>query len=180
MKTLADKANKLKPALRDYWQLLRRLQFMKLASRILTRFLLADGDYFRRKLLLTPVIYGPKEGVRLGRQVNLQNTVLNTNSGTITIGDHTFFGHDCMVLTGTHDASMRDEARKNDHPRAGNDIRIGRGVWISSRAIILGGVSIADNSVIAAGAIVTKSCLEPAIYGGIPARRISDLPPVRP
>lgn len=149
---------------------------LKLISKIFTRLLLIDGDYFRRKLLLTPVVYGPKDRVTLGQGVNLQNAVLNTNSGTIRIGDYSFFGHDCMVLTGKHDPAMRDSARINNHPRAGNDIIIGRGVWISSRAMILGGVTVADDCVIAAGAVVTKSCLKTGIYGGVPARWLADLP----
>lgn len=148
----------------------------KIISKILTKILLWDGNYFRRKLLLTSVVYGPTGRVILGSNVNLQNVILNTNSGSIEIGDDTFFGHDCMVLTGTHDASKRGDARINDHPTSGNNIKIGRGVWISSRAMVLGGVTIADNAVIAAGAIVTSNCNEAAIYGGVPAKKISELP----
>lgn len=149
---------------------------MRFISRVFVKILMADGDYLRKKLLLTPVVYGPDGRVHLGQGVNLQNVILNTNSGEITIGDFSFFGHDCMVLTGKHDASLRDIARREDHQRSGNDINIGRGVWISSRVTILGGVSIADNAVIAAGAVVVSNCTEPAIYGGIPAQKIRELP----
>lgn len=149
---------------------------IKFISKILTKILLMDGDYFRKKLLLTPVVYGPSGRLHLGDAVNLQNAVLNTNSGSIYIDSYTFFGHDCMVLTGVHDASKKDLARCNDHPVEGNDIHIGRGVWVSSRAMILGGVRIVDNAVIAAGAVVTQDCLEAAIYGGIPAIKIAELP----
>lgn len=149
---------------------------LKFISRILTKIILWDGVYFRKKLLLTPAIYGPEGRVHLGLGVNLQNVVLNTNSGNIYIGDYSFFGHDCMVLTGKHDPALRDSERINNHPREGNDIKIGRGVWVSSRAVILGGVSIADNCVIAAGSIVNKNCLEPGVYAGVPAKRVADLP----
>jgi acetyltransferase-like isoleucine patch superfamily enzyme len=136
---------------------------LKLISRVLTRIILWDGQYFRKKMLLTPAVYGPDDRVHLGSGVNLQNVVLNTNTGHIYIGDYSFFGHDCMVLTGKHDPALRDSDRINNHPRHGNDIKIGSGVWVSSRAVILGGVSVADNCVIAAGAVVNKSCLEPGI-----------------
>jgi acetyltransferase-like isoleucine patch superfamily enzyme len=149
---------------------------LKLISRMLTKLVLYDSDYHRRKLLHASVVYGPNDRVFIGKHVNLQNVVLNTKSGQIHIGDFSFFGHDCMLLTGVHDSALRDRARIDEHPTSGNDIRIGRGVWISSRAIILGGVSLADNCVIAAGSVVTRDCPESAIYAGIPARKISPLP----
>lgn len=149
---------------------------LRLLSRLLSRLLLVDGAYLRRKLLLTPVIVGPEDRVHLGEMTDLQDVILNTNSGHIHIGDHTFFGHGCRVLTGRHDPSLRERARQQEHPQTGGDIHIGRGVWVASGVTILGGVRIADHSVIAAGAVVTGDCLEPAIYAGVPARRVADLP----
>ena len=51
-------------------------------------------------------------------------------------------------------------------------IRIGKGCWIGSEVTILDGVEIGDNSVVAAGAVVTKSFPENSIIGGVPARLI--------
>lgn len=147
----------------------------KILSKILTKIILLDGDYFRKKMLLTSVVYGDRSRVHIGSNVNLQDVILNTSSGHIYIGDYCFFGHNCMVLTGAHDASMKDEARIEDHPVSGRDINLGKGVWVSSGAIILGGISIADYSVIAAGAVVTKDCLISGIYGGVPAKILAKL-----
>jgi len=145
----------------------------KLLSKIFFKF--ADLHFLRRKLLLTMVIKGPEDRVHIGEMCDLQDVILNTNSGHIFIGDHSFFGQGCMLLTGTHDLSLLNRERQQNHPREGRDIKIGRGVWISSGAIVCGNVSIGDNVVIAAGAVVTKDCLEPAIYGGIPARKLRNL-----
>lgn len=51
-------------------------------------------------------------------------------------------------------------------------IHIARGAWIGSNAIILGGVTIGAQSVVAAGAVVTKSVPAGAVVGGVPARII--------
>jgi len=130
----------------------------KLLSRVITKVILWDSQYFRKQLLLKHVVYGDPARIKIGTGVNLQNVVLNTNSGNITIGNFTFFGHDCMLLTGTHDPSLIGPQRINDHPIAGRDIVVGNNVWISSRAIVLGNVKISDNIVIAAGAVVTRDC----------------------
>lgn len=53
-----------------------------------------------------------------------------------------------------------------------NTINIGNDVWIGSRAMILGGVTIGDGAVVGAGALVTKDVPPYAIVGGIPARII--------
>jgi len=54
-------------------------------------------------------------------------------------------------------------------------ISIGRDVWIGAGARILDGVTIADHTVVASGAVVNKSILAPpgVIIGGVPARAIS-------
>lgn len=49
---------------------------------------------------------------------------------------------------------------------------IGNDVWIGSNVIILGGLSIGDGAVVAAGAVVTKDIPPYAIVGGVPARII--------
>lgn len=49
---------------------------------------------------------------------------------------------------------------------------IGNDVWIVSGVKVLDGVTIVGNTIIAAGAVVTKSITVPGIYGGVPATLI--------
>ena len=49
-------------------------------------------------------------------------------------------------------------------------VRIGNDVWICDGAQILGGVTIGDGAVIAAGAVVTRDVPDYAVYAGVPAR----------
>lgn len=55
-------------------------------------------------------------------------------------------------------------------------IYIGKSVWIGANAMVLPGVTIGDGAVIAAGAAVTKDVPENTIVGGIPAKKIKDIP----
>ena len=123
-----------------------------------------------QELLRQPRYYGGgPERVVCGAGVKLINTFFNVNSGTVTIGDNSFFGHDVMCLTGSHDTSKFGEDRKR-FGRKGSDIVIGAGVWIASRAVILGPCRIGDNSVIAAGSIVLPGDYEAGcLYAGAPA-----------
>jgi acetyltransferase-like isoleucine patch superfamily enzyme len=148
---------------------------LRIVSRLLTYILLKDSEYFSKKLLLHPVIVGPVNRVHIGKMTDLQNTILNVNSGSVFIGDHTFCGHNCMILTGKHDVTLVNRERQQQYLQSGADIHIGKGVWIASGAIILGGVSIGDHAVIAAGAVVNKSCPDRALYAGVPAKKIRDI-----
>jgi acetyltransferase-like isoleucine patch superfamily enzyme len=144
-------------------------------SRVLTKILMWDPIYLNQKLLLNPHIHGPIDRLIVGKDTDINNAVINTISGTVTIEDCAFLGHNCQLLTGTHDFTKKNNARRWTVPESGRDILIGQGAWIGSGVIILGNVSIADHAVIAAGSVVTQDCPEAAIYGGIPAKKIKDI-----
>ena len=52
----------------------------------------------------------------------------------------------------------------------GKPIVIGRNVWIATGAIVLGGVTIGENSVVAAGSVVTRDAPANCLVAGNPAR----------
>ncbi len=110
----------------------------------------------RRRLLDQYVVFGPRDRLILGQDVWLANALVNTVCGSVTVGDRSFLGHDVMLLTGTHDHRARGQARQIALRRTDRDIRIGEGVWIASRATVIGPCSIGDDSVVAAGCVVSE------------------------
>jgi acetyltransferase-like isoleucine patch superfamily enzyme len=107
----------------------------------------------------------------------MSNALLNTNSGTITIGDYTFCGQNVSIVTGTHNYHALGADRMRDIPQSGQDIVIGKGVWIGSNAVILGPCVVGDNAIIAAGAVVTKDVDANVIVAGVPAKVIKMVRP---
>jgi putative colanic acid biosynthesis acetyltransferase WcaF len=85
------------------------------------------------------------------------------NQGELTIGADTVISQESFLTTGSHDlrATMDLVIRP---------VRIGSGVWVTSRCMVLSGVEIGDNAVILPGSVVDRSVEPQSIYGGVPAR----------
>jgi acetyltransferase-like isoleucine patch superfamily enzyme len=88
----------------------------------------------------------------------------------VYIGAGTSFSFDNMILTSTHD--LADARRMIARP-----VTIGRNVWVTSRCIILGGVTIGDDAVIGAGSVVTSDIPPNCLAAGNPARVIRTFAP---
>ena len=160
------------------------------------RFMFRNACRNFARLLLTPilryalethVVVGDSGKTFVGERVALANAILNVSSGSITLGNRTILSHGVMIVTGRHDfiegkrasfPESRDDGSWGggdvEVPASGFDITIGEGVWVGVGAIILGGVSVGSHSIVAAGAVVTKSFPEHSVIAGIPARRIGD------
>ena len=134
-----------------------------------------------KRLSFTPFIHGPSSRLKVSSGCSLVNTIFNTSSGAIRIGANTIFGHNCMVLTGRHNfvngcrASLLGLSYEDESPSVGQDISIGDGCWIASGSIILGGVSVGNNSIVCAGAVVTRSFPDNVMLAGVPARIIRNV-----
>jgi acetyltransferase-like isoleucine patch superfamily enzyme len=101
-----------------------------------------------------PVVSGPVSRVRVSETAGLANVLINTIGGCVEIGDYVFFGHDVMLLTGTHDFTVT--GRQRQHPRQTLDrsIVIEEGAWIASRSVIIGPCRIGANAVIGCGCVI--------------------------
>jgi acetyltransferase-like isoleucine patch superfamily enzyme len=112
------------------------------------------GHWRRRTLAVQPVVCGPVSRVRVSHTVGLANTLINTFGGFVDIGDYVFFGHDVMLLTGTHDFRKTGSGRQLTRQTMDRGIVIEPGAWIASRAVIIGPCKIGRNAVIGCGCIV--------------------------
>lgn len=100
-------------------------------------------------------------GIGLGTEISLVKEVF--------IGADAMIGSDCLIYdTDWHNLDGLDVDR--DIPVA--PVRIGRGVWLTNRVIVLKGVTIGDNTVVAANSVVTKDLPNNVLAGGSPARVI--------
>lgn len=89
------------------------------------------------------------------------------DQGGIYIGDGTLIGSYVVMATINH--GQMPSQRSDNFPAP---IHIGKNVWIGSHATILPGVTIGDNAIVAAGAVVSKDVPENAVVGGVPAKMI--------
>ncbi len=147
----------------------------RLVNGVKDRALRGLATALRPYLARTPLFWGDRSRVTLGRNVHLVNTILNCRSGRVTIEDDVFFGHDCQILTGFHDYTKRGLARQTDVPDSGRDVIIRQGAWIASNVVIIGPCDIGRDAVVCAGSVVTSDLEAGAIHGGAPARKIKDI-----
>ena len=138
-------------------------------------------DFVRQYSSRRPFIKGSKSRVKIGDRVSLMDTIINVSSGDVEIGDDTIFGHGCILVTGVHEfeGGMRKKLFHRQHyskedvkevPLNGYDIKIGSGCWITSNVTITGGVTVGNNVIIMAGAVVTKDIPSSSVVGGVPAK----------
>jgi acetyltransferase-like isoleucine patch superfamily enzyme len=111
------------------------------------------------------------ESLIIGNNFGLSERCFIQIRGPITIGNDVIIGPDTIIISENHVFSDNlIPIRKQGVTREG--VEIGNGVWIGAGCRILDGVSIGDNSIIAAGSVVNKSIPSNVIVGGIPAKII--------
>lgn len=88
--------------------------------------------------------------------------------GKLKIGNNVNISSYTIIETGGHDLE--------DFEAKFKPVTIEDNVWIATRCIILGGVTIGEGAVVAAGSVVVKDVDPYTIVGGNPARYIKDRP----
>lgn len=94
----------------------------------------------------------------------------NANEENIEIGNDCLFGPDVLIINSNHDTCPGFLVR--EQANISKKIIVGNNVWIGAKSVILPGVSIGDNAVVAAGSIVNKNVEANALVGGVPAKFI--------
>ncbi|NMF64107.1 sugar O-acetyltransferase [Brasilonema octagenarum] len=119
-------------------------------------------------LLLPPFYTLGGDEIRVGRNVSVNQNCTFYDVGGLDIADDVMIGPNVSIITTGHPL----EPSQRRKVTIGKPIVIERNVWIATGAIIIGGVTIGKNSVVAAGSVVTKDVPPNALIGGNPARVI--------
>jgi acetyltransferase-like isoleucine patch superfamily enzyme len=101
--------------------------------------------------------------------------VFQSSYGKIKIGSHCMFGPGVHIHGGNHRIHDVGKLMKQSYKKEQGDdgtVIIEDDCWIGANAIILSNVTIGTGSVVAAGAVVTKSILPYSIYSGVPAVKL--------
>ena len=147
----------------------------------LNRLTFADGDEIRAvfsKLigtavdesfsLIPPFYTTGGENIRVGRNVFINQNCTLYDLGGIDIADDVMIGPNVSLITSSHPL---DPAQRRACVVA-KPITLHRNVWIAAGATIIGGVTVGENSVVAAGSVVTRDVPANTLVGGNPARVI--------
>ena len=111
---------------------------------------------------------GLYDKVKIGKNVIIMNGFQCMSAGGLTIEDNTMISLNCTIATNNHD--MYDRYVITCKP-----VHIKKNVWIGVNVTILPGVTVGENAVIGAGAVVTKDVPDNAVVVGNPARVIKYL-----
>jgi acetyltransferase-like isoleucine patch superfamily enzyme len=119
-------------------------------------------------VIIPPVHIDFGRQMSLGKHVFINHSCTCMSAGGITIEDNVQIGPEVTMVTTNHNFSDR-------YTLLCKGIHIKKNVWIGARAVILPGVTIGENAVIAGGAVVTKDVKPNAVVGGNPAKIIKQL-----
>ncbi len=132
---------------------------------------------------------GPAGAIKFGEKCVLDRFMTIETHGVLRVGARTIFGHHC-TLSAIHSLEIGEDCliadlvdiRDHDHNFERLDIpirsqgataapvKIGNGVWLGAKVTVVRGVTIGDNAIIGANAVVTKDIPANAIAVGIPAK----------
>lgn len=127
-------------------------------------------------------------GATIGMNVRIVSSARFYLTGSLSIGDDTWIGHEVLIVGG--DANVAIGSRVDIAPRVSlvtgshelftvegraagkgysSPIIIEDGAWIGASSSILGGVTVRQCGVVAAGALVNRDVQASCVYGGVPA-----------
>ena len=108
--------------------------------------------------------------IKIGKNVFINHACSFLDLGGITIEDDVLIGPKVNLITENH--PVNPTQRKS---LVLNSILIKKNAWIGAGATILPGITIGENSIIAAGALVTMNVPDNTIVGGVPAKIIKSI-----
>ena len=129
---------------------------------------LFEGNLSADSAVLPPMMIDRANCITIGKHVFINHSLTTVAIGGIVIDDDVMIAPGVTMLTANHD--YKDRAILYCSP-----IHIKCHAWIGAKAILTPGVTVGENAVVAAGAVVTKDVPDNAVVGGNPAKIIKYL-----
>lgn len=108
----------------------------------------------------------------IGSNCAFSNNVTIVSTLSVQLGESCLIGDMVMIFDSDFHGIAPDERRTVGKSAP---VRIGNNVWLGSRVMVLKGVTIGDNSVVAAGSVVVRDVPADSIAAGVPAKVIRKL-----
>lgn len=115
--------------------------------------------------VFTPLYINYGKNIKIGKNVFINFDCIFLDLGGITIDDGVLLAPRVSLLSEGHPISPSER-----HSLIPKPIHIKKNAWIGANASILQGVTIGENSVVAAGSVVSSDVPDNVIVGGIPAK----------
>lgn len=120
--------------------------------------------------MLPPFYTDFGRNIHIGKNVFINQHCTFMDRGGITLEDNVLIAPKVNLITINHTENPRFRRNTESYP-----IHICKNVWIGTGATITPGVTIGENSIIAAGAVVTKDIPANVIAGGVSAQIIREI-----
>lgn len=120
--------------------------------------------------VFTPLHINYGKHTKIGKNVFINFDCVFLDLGEITIEDNVQIAPKVSLLSEGHPISPEDR-----HSLVPGHIHIKKNAWIGANATILPGVTIGENSIVAAGTVVSKDVPDNTVVGGIPAKIIKTI-----
>ncbi|MGG1186695.1 sugar O-acetyltransferase [Bacillus subtilis] len=156
------------------------------AHKLVRDFNYADPDEFEKKEEIIRDLFGS-----VGVNPSIEHNFHCDLGYNIHVGDNFYAGYNCTILdmaevrigdncmigpnVGIYTAGHSIEPKDRYKSGYGIPITIGNDVWIGGSCVILAGVTIGDNSVIAAGALVNKDVPPNSVVAGNPGKVLKEI-----
>ena len=121
--------------------------------------------------LIPPVYSEHGLSIRVGRNVFINQGCTLNDIGGIEIGDDVLIGPRVSLITSGHPLDPNRRRRQI----VAAPIVIERNVWLAAGAMVLQGVTVGEDSVVAAGAVVTRDVPSGTLVAGVPAQVVRPL-----
>lgn len=131
---------------------------------------ITDSEIDESAAVFTPLYINYGKHTKIGKNVFINFDCVFLDLGGITIEDGVLIAPKVSLLSEGHPASP-----ENRHSLMVAPIHIKKNAWIGANATILPGVTVGENAIVAAGAVVSKDVPDNTVAGGIPAKVVKTI-----